>query len=196
MSTTPPGDGSGRQAPPGGFSSIPPRVDGETVEARRVLERMRSEYWRGIAEVEEGTVDLDTRAVLILTVGDRRCAVPLSACEHVIRLPPLARLPHAPQVVTGALAFRGEVMAAVDLRILLGLEGRTLGPRARAVLVQHQGAKAGFLADRVERVYEVPGASLARDVEGYQRACELPEVGGVLSVEHILDAVVDEIGRQ
>ena len=96
---------------------------------------------------------------------------------------PITRVPLAPREVLGVLNLRGQVVAALDMRRRLGLEGEAeetmnvvlRGERAGVSLVVDQvgdvidvsgegvsaGVLEGPLGELVETVYRLPGRLLA-----------------------------------
>lgn len=72
----------------------------------------------------------------------------------------LVAIPCVPEFVAGVLNRRGEVVAVMDLRVLLGAPGGAANPPREAVLVRVDGMTFGFLADRVEGMRALPANEL------------------------------------
>jgi purine-binding chemotaxis protein CheW len=108
--------------------------------------------------------------VLVLVLGNRRCGVP---ADHVIEVLPAAQVepvPGAPGTVLGALDLRGELLAVIDGRRCLGVEGAPLHPRHRFVVVAVGDQRRVLRADAVDDLVSirrddvVSASSLAPDV--------------------------------
>ncbi|HEY5056742.1 MAG TPA: chemotaxis protein CheW [Acidobacteriaceae bacterium] len=89
----------------------------------------------------EGLYGVDTRAIREV-LGD---AVP-------------QRVPLAPHFMAGVLTYRGEVLVAVSLRTLLGLERRT-GSHRVLVLEQDEGERFGLVVDSVGGMVSAAGSA-------------------------------------
>lgn len=92
------------------------------------------------------------RAVLTFFLAGERYAFPLEAVREVCRPAMITALPGLPPVVLGAMGLRGEVLAVLDLRRLLGLAESPLTPASRLIVI-HQGTiTAALLVDQVEDI--------------------------------------------
>jgi purine-binding chemotaxis protein CheW len=61
--------------------------------------------------------------VMLVRMGGSSYALPVAAVREVVRLPPVTRVPGLPPFVAGLTNVRGRVLAVLDLRTLLRLEG-------------------------------------------------------------------------
>lgn len=98
-------------------------------------------------------------AVLTFSVGDERYGVPAHCVREVRPAPPLALLPHAPDVLVGVARIRSTVVPVFDLHRLLAMAT----PRADSapwVVVLEDGDQAplGLAADAVQGVVTLPRA--------------------------------------
>jgi len=90
----------------------------------------------------EGLYGVDTRAI--------REVLGNAAPQHV---------PLAPEYLAGMLTYRGEVLEAVSLRTLLGLENQA-GVHRILVLEQDEGERFGLMVDSVEGMVSVAASTL------------------------------------
>lgn len=92
-----------------------------------------------------------TRRFLTFRVEDRLYALPAEEVMEVIRMPALARVPHAPKGLLGVANLRGAVLPVAGLRGLLGL------PQAAAtrVLVLDGAAPVALAVDAVEALVTI-----------------------------------------
>ena len=83
--------------------------------------------------------------LLTLRLGDEYHGIPVAAVREVLSHPRVTPLPLAPAFLTGLLNLRGEIVAVLDLRVLLGLTpSREAGC---AVVVRHGAVEAALLGD-------------------------------------------------
>lgn len=108
---------------------------------------------------------------ITLGVGEEVFAIPVAQVQEILDLRAIARLPHAPPELLGLTDVRGESVAVMELRALLGLAPAETGPGSRILVLELDMAgrrlRMGFL---VERVFEV--TSLDHD-----RAEPAPDIG-------------------
>lgn len=120
-------------------------------EIARILEEMRSDYWRNLetAGEETGTVWAE---FLIVRYDGRRYGLPATSCREVLKLPRIMPVPRLPEHLPGIFNRRGEILAVTDLRPLLGLSSRQIPERARLVVVEAAGIRTALLVEAVERL--------------------------------------------
>jgi purine-binding chemotaxis protein CheW len=94
-----------------------------------------------------------TRRFLTFRVEDRLYALPAEEVAEVIRMPALARVPHAPKGLLGVANLRGAVLPVAGLR---GLLGRPEAPASRA-LVLDGAAPVALAVDAVEALVTIEG---------------------------------------
>jgi len=94
-----------------------------------------------------------TRRFLTFRVEDRLYALPAEEVAEVIRMPTLARVPHAPKGLLGVANLRGAVLPVAGLR---GLLGRPEEPASRA-LVLDGAAPVALAVDTVEALVTIEG---------------------------------------
>ena len=92
-----------------------------------------------------------TRRFLTFRVEDRLYALPAEEVAEVIRMPALARVPHAPKGLLGVANLRGAVLPVAGLR---GLLGRPEAPASRA-LVLDGAAPVALAVDTVEALVSI-----------------------------------------
>lgn len=86
-------------------------------------------------------------------VGETLFGVPITCILEILGAPATQRVPLAPSFVGGLVHYRGEMLAAVSLRSLLGLEGSS----ATQDMLVFRGADSyfGLLVDAVGEVLTV-----------------------------------------
>jgi purine-binding chemotaxis protein CheW len=93
---------------------------------------------------------------------DRIYALPAGQITEVIRMSPLARVPHAPKSLLGLANLRGVVMPVAGARGLLGRSEATVTPTSRLIVLD--GATPVALAvDEVAALVTVPASDIKSD---------------------------------
>jgi purine-binding chemotaxis protein CheW len=126
----------------------------KSYDIRSILEEMREEYWLGLSEktdVQEELIECIT-----FTLGGEVFAFETGYAAEVIRVPKLVRLPGVQELITGIFNLRGEIIAAMDIRPLLGIAATPLAAAARVIVVKGNGFTTGILAEAVLGVHPFP----------------------------------------
>jgi chemotaxis signal transduction protein len=82
--------------------------------------------------------------VMLVRLGGSSYALPVASVREVVRLPPITRVPGLPPFVAGLTNVRGRVLAVLDLRALLRLDG----PRGDRLVIL-DGGQGELLAGQV-----------------------------------------------
>ncbi len=85
--------------------------------------------------------------------------VELKGVQEVIRSLDMTKVPLAPEVVSGLINLRGQIVTAVDLRRRLELEPAPPGMRAMNVVVRSEDGAVSLLVDEISDVVEVEESS-------------------------------------
>ena len=85
--------------------------------------------------------------------------VELQGVQEVIRFLDMTKVPLAPEVVSGLINLRGQIVTAVDLRQRLELKPRSVGMVAMNVVVRSEGGAVSLLVDEIGDVVEVDEAT-------------------------------------
>jgi purine-binding chemotaxis protein CheW len=88
-------------------------------------------------------------------VDDQLFGVPVAIVQEVLSFHEYTPVPLAPKAVGGLFNLRGQVIAAVDLRVQLGLPGRDLEGPAMNVIVRTEEESVSLLVDRIGEVVEL-----------------------------------------
>lgn len=113
----------------------------------------------------------DQGQYITLGVGEEVFAIPVAHVQEILDMRPIARLPHAPASLLGLTDVRGQSVAVVDLRSMLGLPPVQVSQGTRILVLELTLAgRALRLGLVVDRVFEV--AALDED-----RSEPAPEIG-------------------
>jgi purine-binding chemotaxis protein CheW len=91
--------------------------------------------------------------------------VELKGVQEVIRSLEMTKLPLAPEVVSGLINLRGQIVTAVDLRRRLELEAAPPGANVMNVVVRSQDGAVSLLVDEIGDVVEVEDSSFEEPPE-------------------------------
>jgi purine-binding chemotaxis protein CheW len=85
--------------------------------------------------------------------------VELKGVQEVIRTLEMTKVPLAPEVVSGLINLRGQIVTAVDLRRRLELEPALPGMHTMNVVVRSEDGAVSLLVDEIGDVVEVDEAT-------------------------------------
>lgn len=126
----------------------------KTYDIRSILEEMREEYWHGLsakAEVQEEFLECIT-----FTLGGEVYAFATDYAAEVIRVPKLVKVPGVQELIVGIFNLRGEIIAAMDIRPLLGISSPPLSASSRVIVIKGEGFTTGILTEAVLGVHPLP----------------------------------------
>jgi purine-binding chemotaxis protein CheW len=129
-------------------------AENRAYDIRSILEEMRQEYWQGLAETTETQEDL--LECITFTLGGETYAFETTYAAEVIRVPKLVRVPGVQELIVGIFNLRGEIIAAVDIRSLLGIPAPPLTPRARIIVIKAESFTTGIITEAVQGVAPLP----------------------------------------
>ena len=112
-------------------------AEAKSYDIRSILEEMRQEYWQGLSaktEVQEEFLECIT-----FTLGGETYAFATGFAAEVIRLPKLVRVPGVQELIVGIFNLSGEIIAAMDIRPLLGISSPPLGSSCQSHRYQGGG---------------------------------------------------------
>jgi purine-binding chemotaxis protein CheW len=115
-----------------------------------ILTEMKDEYWQGLAETEEASEER-LECITFLLGGETYAFETVYATE-VIRMPKLVRLPRVQEIIVGVFNLRGEIMAAIDIRPLLGLVKEPITASGRIIVLKSGKFSTGLITEGVQGV--------------------------------------------
>jgi purine-binding chemotaxis protein CheW len=102
-------------------------------------------------EVEE-----DGRPFVTFRLGTESFGIALHEVEEIVELPPVTKVPDAPDYVLGVICLRDHVMPLIDLSEILSIDqGQTERLRDKVVLLSFGAAKIGVVVDDIEEILRV-----------------------------------------
>src|ERR687893_2209374 len=98
---------------------------------------------------------MGSRQYATFEVDDQLFGLDVAIVQEVLSFHEYTPVPLAPKAVGGLFNLRGQVIAAVDLRVQLGLPGRDLEGPAMNVIVRQDDESVSLLVDRIGEVVEM-----------------------------------------
>lgn len=105
---------------------------------------------------------------VVFTLAGTQYALPLAQVTEMDKAPRVTAIPHSPDFVLGVTNLRGDIVALLDLRLLLGLPHSDDPRLGRMIVVRveagDQWTVAGLLVDSVVGIAPVAGNTLQKPV--------------------------------
>ncbi len=98
---------------------------------------------------------MGSRQYATFEVDDQLFGVPVAIVQEVLSFDEYTPVPLAPRAVGGLFNLRGQVIAAVDLRVQLGGPQRDLSGPAMNVIVRQDDESVSLLVDRIGEVVQL-----------------------------------------
>ena len=96
-----------------------------------------------------------TRQFCTFTLDSFLFGVEINQVQEVLRHQTMTRIPLAPPEVTGIINLRGQLITAIDLRLLLDLPPRKAGMNPMNVVLHTDDGPVSLLVDEINDVMEV-----------------------------------------
>ena len=94
--------------------------------------------------------------VLTFFLGGQRYALPIERVREIQQIVAFSEVPSGGSAVVGMVNLRGQVIPAVDMRRLVGLELRAYTLETPMVITDVRGEVLALIVDEVQDVFEVP----------------------------------------
>jgi purine-binding chemotaxis protein CheW len=98
--------------------------------------------------------------IVIFTLGEPRCALPLSRVEKVIRAVEISPLPKAPDIVLGVINNAGVLIPVIDVRRRFRFPQRELSIDDRFVIAKTAKRLVALIVDAVDEITELTDEEL------------------------------------
>lgn len=87
--------------------------------------------------------------ILLFNLDDKRCALPLSSVERIIRLIEITSLPEGPEILLGIINVHGRIVPVIDIRKRFRLPERDHLLNDRIILARTPNIPVAFVVDEV-----------------------------------------------
>ena len=88
-------------------------------------------------------------------VGELLFGVDVSQVQEVLRSQPMTPIPLAPKAIKGLVNLRGQIITAIDLGSLLGIETSKETAPSMNVVIRSEGERVSLLVDSIGDVLEM-----------------------------------------
>jgi purine-binding chemotaxis protein CheW len=112
--------------------------------------------------------------------------VPVQQVQEVIRYQAMTCMPLAPQVVSGLINLRGQIITAIDLRRRLGMADRVNGELPMNVVVRTCDGVLSLLVDEIGDVLEVETDTREKPPGSLQGPARALVLGVYTLTDHLL----------
>ncbi|UCD83252.1 MAG: purine-binding chemotaxis protein CheW [Deltaproteobacteria bacterium] len=141
-----------------------PKTNDKEYDTTKILEQMKAEYWKGLAEeVEEEKGE--TVQLITFRIANELYGIETGYSKEVLKVPKIARVPHTPEWILGVINLRGSIVSVIDLRLLFGLTASELGPSARVVTVSFGETYTGIVVESIVDIVNIPKDSIKPTLE-------------------------------
>lgn len=117
--------------------------------------------------MEDVTPSGETIELLAVSLAGERFGVDITHALEAIPLRDLIPVPCTPVFVVGLMNYRGRILAVLDLRPLLGLQGEGIREEGKVVLVEAGGMTFGLYVDQVQGTLAVLAGKVAPPPKGF-----------------------------
>jgi purine-binding chemotaxis protein CheW len=76
-------------------------------------------------------------------------AFPIVDVRETLPIQPITRVALTPPCLAGVFSLRGDIVPAIDLAVLFGLDRTDVNDESRIIVVDNQGATIGVIVDRL-----------------------------------------------
>jgi len=156
------------EAPDVGLDPIREEEAAETEvssEVRTLLRQRAVALRQAVAEE-----DVEFKRFVAFALGNEKYAIDGSHVEKVVVVPDIVPVPGTADHFGGMMNYAGDILWVLDLKKLLGLPTTLAGNDERVVVLNHHGAKFGFLADAVFDVANVPTSAIRPALAATEKA--------------------------
>ena len=82
-------------------------------------------------------------------LGGQELALPIESVRETLPIQPITRVVLTPPCLAGVFSLRGDIVPAVDIGVLFGMQRSEVGDDSRIVVVDHEGDTIGIVVDRL-----------------------------------------------
>lgn len=105
---------------------------------------------------------LQMKQFVTMRVGQQLFGISVMAVQDVIRKQRITPIPHAPDIVSGALNLRGRIVTAINVRKRLGLEPYPEPDKIMKIVVEYQHELYALMVDAVGDVLTLSLGSIEK----------------------------------
>lgn len=131
-------------------------LDSSELSRRSQIEELGMASTFGSVEEKAEEIEEDGTPYVTFLLGAESFGIALHQVEEIIELPPVTKVPDAPEYVLGVICLRDQVLPLVDLSEILSIEqGPGERRREMVVLLTFGTAKIGVVVDEIQEILRV-----------------------------------------
>ena len=131
-------------------------LDSAELSRREQLEELGMAGALGAGEELGEELEEDGNPYVTFRLGEESFGIALHQVEEIVGLPPVTKVPDAPDYVLGVICLRDQVLPLVDLAEILSIEqGGMERQRDMVVLLSFGAAKIGVVVDDIQEILRV-----------------------------------------
>ena len=119
---------------------------------------------------------LEIERMVVFSMEGQRYGLPIAVVQEIQQIVALSEIPDHQAAVVGVINVRGQVVPAVDLRLLVGMPAKEYGLQTPMLFVRTAKGLVALIVDEVEDVIEVPPDSSQAPSHMYTLADKLLSV--------------------
>lgn len=101
-------------------------------------------------------IEEDVTQLVSFIVGSEKYGIDILNVREIIRVIDITPVPMSRKEVLGVINLRGNVIPAIDFRILFALDSIDATNDTRIIVIEHEGIIIGLLVDAVSEVLTIP----------------------------------------
>ena len=102
-----------------------------------------------------------TDQIVVFTLDKLSYALSLTAVVKVIHAMEIRHLPKAPEIITGIINVKGEIIPVADIRKRFGLVAREIDPDNRLIIADTGKRQVAILVDNVTGIWDLASGQLS-----------------------------------
>ena len=105
--------------------------------------------------MDQPEITLAPNKIVIFTLGEPRCALPLARVEKVVRAVEISPLPGAPEIILGVINVAGTLIPVIDVRRRFRFAERELSIDDRYIIARTASRLVALVVDSVDAISEI-----------------------------------------
>lgn len=123
-------------------------------------------------------------------LGSQEFIVPTMVVQEVVRVMPVAKLPAAPQIVSGVVSLRGKVTPIILLREVLEANSPRQTEDRFIIVCRRHGLQFGLTIERVHTMYQVDQKNIDWGIENHFGS-NVEYIAGLVKLNDELVSIID-----
>lgn len=130
----------------------------------KIFEKVSSAIYEEIKNQGEEALEMlktsDEKQVVLFEINNQKFAIDIQKVKEINRIPSIVKVPNEKVYLKGIANLRGDIIAIIDLGILLYGEETQISDSSRVIIVELRGERFGILAKKVLSVSKVSAENI------------------------------------